>query len=1082
MDLVVFKESDFQNVERFQIRNITINIVNLLLLTQIYAEYMKNSTYDQAFMDLYQLLNPEQRAAVDQLEGPVMVIAGPGTGKTQVLALRIANILRQPDMDAGNILCLTYTENGAIEMRNRLLKIVGNAAYKIHIHTFHSFCNEVIQDNLTWFGKLDLEPIGDLEEIELFYKLIDDIPADNVLKRFRGTVYYEKNRLKELFALMKKEAWTPEYLNERIDVYLKELPAKEGFFYKRKYKTFNAGDPKPGEISRETERMETLRAAINLFPLYNDLMAVAGRYTFDDMILWVLKAFEANNDMLLDYQERFQYFLVDEFQDTSGAQNKLLHHLTSYWPDPNLFVVGDPDQSIFSFQDANVENIRAFKEKYRNIAEITLIHNFRSTQNILDTAYRLIVNNGLAHRMNDRDQPLIASNQKLTGLSIEPRINEYGNPTQEAVDVVLQIETLLSQGVRGKEIAVIYRNHVQVADIITLLQAKKVPVNIKRKVDILQLPFINNILLLLTWIDKEKYLPYSGDDLLFQLLHFDFFRLSPLEIAKIAVQVNVRNSHNREDIYSIRRLLSEQGNRQGDLFNSQGDNSPKEISNALEALLKAAGNLTLQSLFEQVIQKAGVLSYVMQSPEKPWLMQVLNAFFSFIKEETRHRPELSLHELLVNIETMRNNKLSIPLNKVTASDEGVNMVTAHGSKGSEFKYVFIIGAVKDIWDETVGSRRNYKLPDNLVSNTNVSTSLEESRRLFYVAATRAKTHLAVSCYLKDSKDKDLTRSSFITEILEGSGLEATKKQVPDALLTDYLALQFTEKARPEIALIEDAYIGRLLEKYTLSVTHLNNYLNCPLKFYYQNLIKVPAAKNENMAFGSAVHYAVERLFRRMKDNNDTFPGPQVLVADFRDAMRNNKEAFTPEAYKLKLDYGEKILPPYYDYYLNRWAKVVTVEKNIRNVVVNNVPINGKLDKLEFHGKEVNVVDYKTGKYENGLKKTVSPGDKEPNGGDYWRQAVFYKILLDNSPESIARGWEVVSTEFDFIEPVEEEYKVEKVVITPADIATVTHQITDTWQKIQNREFKTGCGKPDCEWCNFVKENKLAVALHGEEEE
>ncbi|HTN07151.1 ATP-dependent DNA helicase [Agriterribacter sp.] len=1033
------------------------------------------------FREEYNRLNEQQRKAVDTIEGPVIVNAGPGTGKTQILALRIAHILQQTDIDAGNILCLTYTDNGAVEMRNRLLKIAGSTAYKIQIHTFHSFCNEVIQDNLTWFGKLNLEPIGDLEEIDLFYTLIDSIEKDNILKRFRGEVYYEKDRLKELYRLMKKEAWTPEYLNERIDNYIKELPQKEGFYYKRKFKEFKAGDEKPGAIAEETQKMEMLRAAVNLYPRYNQLMLEAGRYNFDDMILWVLDAFANNKHMLLDYQERFQYFLVDEFQDTSRGQNLLLQYLTGYWNDPNVFVVGDPDQSIFSFQDANVQNIIAFEERYAgSIVKITLTHNYRSVQNILNTAHTLIRNNNTRTDSIENSDPLISANNNLRGLAIEPRIYEYANSAQEAIDVVLQIEALIQQGMRGSEIAVIYRNHAQVAEMITLLEAKKIPVNIKRKADILQLPFINNIISLLTWIDKENYIPYSADDILFQLLHTSFFRLPPLDIAKLSVAVNAKNRSNKDDVYAIRRLLSEMTVPRADLFNQSNGYSFKEISDTLESLLKASGNVTLQHLFELVIQKAGILSFIMQSPEKPWLMQVLNAFFSFIKEETKHNPTLNLHELLINIETMRKNRLGISLHKVNAAEEGVNLVTAHGSKGSEYAHVFVIGATRDIWDDTKAGNKSYKLPDNLVSHTNIPASLEESRRLFYVAITRAKMHLNISYALKNAKDKEQVRSSFVTEIQEGATLPSIQKQVPDELLTAYLALQFAEKAKPEIALMEEEYIDQLLKKYTLSVTHLNNYLNCPLKFYYQNLIRVPAAKNENMTFGSAVHYAVEMLFKKMKNNNDIFPGKEAMLADFTFFMHVNREAFTPEEYKRRSAYGEKILPAYYDYHINRWTKVIIAEKAVRNVVVQNVPVNGKLDKLEFNGKQVNVVDYKTGKYENARKKLVTPNEKEPNGGDYWRQAVFYKILLDNFSESINKGWEIVSTEFDFLEPVNDEYKVEKVLITDADITTVTHQITDTWQKIQRKEFKTGCGKADCEWCSFVKNNNLAVALHAPE--
>ena len=159
---------------------------------------------------------------------------------------------------------------------------------------------------------------------------------------------------------------------------------------------------------------------------------------------------------------------------------------------------------------------------------------------------------------------------------------------------------------------------------------------------------------------------------------------------------------------------------------------------------------------------------------------------------------------------------------------------------------------------------------------------------------------------------------------------------------------------------------------------------------------------------------------------------------------------------------------------------MVVETSIRNVVVKNVPLKGKIDKLEFDGKNVNVVDYKTGDIENARDKLKPPHDKNPNGGDYWRQAVFYKILIDNMEQ---KNWNVVSAEFDFVEPdKKKQYRKEKIVIKPEDITTVTQQISSVWQKIQDREFYTGCGKADCHWCNFVKTNNLAVSLHNLNEE
>src|SRR3984885_13430403 len=185
------------------------------------------------FQDEYQKLNGQQRLAVDTTEGPVMVIAGPGTGKTQILAARIGKILLDTDVFPQNILCLTYTDAGAIAMRRRLQSFIGPDAYKVQIHTFHSFCNDIIQENLPLFEKTALDPISDLERIQYFKTLIDGWPKNHPLKRYRGDVYFEMGNLQSLFSTMKKEGWTPEFINKKIAEYLDGLPGKEEFIAKR---------------------------------------------------------------------------------------------------------------------------------------------------------------------------------------------------------------------------------------------------------------------------------------------------------------------------------------------------------------------------------------------------------------------------------------------------------------------------------------------------------------------------------------------------------------------------------------------------------------------------------------------------------------------------------------------------------------------------------------------------------------------------------------------------------------------------------------------------------------------------------
>src|ERR1700744_2973709 len=187
--------------------------------------------YNEKFQQALANLNPEQLAAVNKMDGPVLVVAGPGTGKTQILAARIGKILTDTDAQPNEILCLTYTEAGAIAMRKRLFDFIGPDAYRVNIYTFHAFCNEVIQENLDYFGKLNLEPLSDLDSVALFQELVDDFPNDHLLKLFTGDIYYDVPRLKNLFSVMKRENWDEDMICRAVTEYLEDIPNREEFIY-----------------------------------------------------------------------------------------------------------------------------------------------------------------------------------------------------------------------------------------------------------------------------------------------------------------------------------------------------------------------------------------------------------------------------------------------------------------------------------------------------------------------------------------------------------------------------------------------------------------------------------------------------------------------------------------------------------------------------------------------------------------------------------------------------------------------------------------------------------------------------------
>ena len=1038
-------------------------------------------TYQQRlqekFNEAYRQLNPQQRIAVDTIEGPVMVIAGPGTGKTQILAARIGKILLETDAQPENILCLTYTDAGAIAMRRRLQQFIGADAYKVNIYTFHAFCNDVIQDNLSLFEKNSLDAISELENIQLFKTLIDSFPKNNPLKRYRGDVYFEINNLRNLFSSMKREGWPPELINQKIEEYVKDLPLRDDFVYKRKYKQFNAGDLKQDKMDEEKEKMEKLRAAVNEFDNYQKLMRQRNRYDFDDMINWVIKVFEENKNVLSNYQEKFQYILVDEFQDTSGTQNRLVQLLINYWDKPNVFVVGDDDQSIYRFQGANVENMLDFANTYSsNLKTVVLTNNYRSTQPILNISKTLINKNEdrLVKQIDGLSKELLAANTKINQLTNEPIITEYNSVKDEMGNITNKVYSLVQEGISPGKIAIIYKENKYGEELATYLRLKGIPVYSKRSINILEQPFAKKIIQLLRYLNAEHDIPYGGDEILFEILHYDFYKIPPIEIAKLTVEVNQKKYGGEQ--MSLRKLLSDKTNTAPkNLFDTGIHEGLKKLSRIIEQLIADVPNITLQQLFDNIIRHAGILPYIMQHNEKISLMQLLTALFDFIKDETSRNPMLGLKGLVEIIDLMEKEGLPLPMVQVAGSDKGVNLLTAHGSKGLEFEYVFFTGVNASSWEKKRKPGGGYKLPDTMFSSQPKAGDDEELRRLFYVALTRAEKHLYIS-YAKFKNDgKEMEPSMFIAEILEQHQLPVEKISLSAEEMMEFQSLHFTAQA-PEIEKTEEDFINGLLEKFVMNVTALSSYLKCPLGFYYQNLIRIPSGKNEATEFGSAIHHALEKLFRKMQDSKkDIFPSKQEMVEDFNWYMRRHRELFTKEAFDRRMEYGDEVLRNYYDKYINSWNKIVAVERNIRGVVINGVPLRGKLDKLEFNGKEINVVDYKSGDIDKALPKLKGPSDKDPSGGDYWRQAVFYKLLIDNYEQ---KDWKVISTEFDFVEPdKKKEYRKEKIVITAQDTETVKHQVTEVWEKIQQRDFYTGCGKEDCHWCNFVKDNKLAVALH-----
>lgn len=1055
------------------------------------------------FHALLAALNPEQRAAVQQIDGPVLVIAGPGTGKTHILAARIGNILLETDTQSQHILCLTYTDAGAHAMRERLLQLIGNEAHRVAVHTFHGFCNRVIQENLEYFGRHDLEPASDLDRIEIVRELLAKLPPEHELRREQKSPFTYEKHLLQLFADMKREAWAPGHVQRQCKIYLDDLPNRPEFVYQKSGKTFQKGELKAYKIADETRKMERLMAAADLFPKFNHAMERAGRYDYEDMILWVTRAFEQHENLLRNYQERFLYVLVDEFQDTNGAQNRLLQRLLDYWESPNIFIVGDDDQSIYEFQGARLKNLQDFYNTHKDsgLEPIVLAQNYRSTQPILDTAGLLIGQNRI-RAIHNFDVPL---EKNLTAARLpaapaaprnidlpwpdddmpaapgeRPKVLAYANPLAEETDVAARIAALRDAGEPLDEVAVLYREHRQSLRLMSLLEKQGIPFETKRPVNVLDLPLVRQWRGLLEYLRDEHRTAFSGEHRVFELLHFRFWGLAPLDVARLAAAATPgKTTPSYSDEASSKRrawreiLADEPFLKQAGVVDSQRFTT---VSEKLEAWLADMSELPLPAFLQKTLRESGLLAHILGLPERTFHLQTLHTLLDFAEKEAVRAPRISLERWLDQLATLDANRLPVLLQQHIRTGAGVRLLTAHGSKGLEFRHVFLIGCTEDFWEKKkAGNQYRFALPDTLTFST-TEDEIEALRRLFYVACTRAKDHL----YISFSHQKTDGKAAMPTQFVAETGLIAAETAVVPERLVEAETLLLLAPSRPLVTLPDEARLTELLENFALSPTSFNRFLRCPLAFYYQNVLQVPDTTSEHAAFGVAMHEALQELFQQMRRApGRDFPSETALVGYFERRMEANRGLFGVEQFKQFFALGQSYLPMYYRQERPSWRKNAEAERRIQNVEVDGVPLTGAVDRFEkIDDGSVRVVDYKTGQYKP--EKTNPPSEKQPYGGDYWRQLVFYKILLEArqpSPGLVTSG--VIS----YLEPDKKgAFPVREVVFSAEDVAFVRQLLVEVDGKIRRHEFAEGCGEPDCVWCRMHRENEMPEVWTNEEEE
>ncbi|MCC6198872.1 ATP-dependent helicase [Candidatus Nomurabacteria bacterium] len=606
-----------------------------------------------AFDEAYKALNPEQKRAVETIDGPIMVVAGPGTGKTQILTLRIANILAKTDTEPEQILALTFTEAAAHNMRRRLAELIGNPAYRVVISTFHGFCNEVIRRFPEDFPRvIGSSAITDVEQAAVVEEIIEN-GSFVLLKPFGDRLLYVRDIVSTMSEL-KREGVTPERFAALVAkekdtfAHIEDLYHEKGA-YKGKMK---------GEYIKLERKLLKNEELAQVYAKYQDKLAERKAYDFSDMILEVLTALETNPTLLQLLQEEHQYVLVDEHQDTNNAQNRIIELLMSYHGDrPNLFVVGDEKQAIFRFQGASIENFQYFKNKYKDVRLIALTHNYRSTQAVLDAADSLL-SSGLKKNAPHAEVPI--------------QIGEFENPASERYFVAHDIKEKIKSGVVPNEISILYRNNAHAFLVAGDLARLGIPYQIESDQDLFTQSDVARLLIIM------RAVAYYGDDMyVAEFLHVPLFGIDPLDAYKLL----------RKGADAKEKILY-------DLLTHSEVAEIKALGEKMKAWVRESKKKDLLAFFEHIMRDAGMLEDMLGKPDAPERFDAINALFDQVRQLVARKSDATLADFFAYLATVQKHKLFIKRQTATSTEGKVRLMTVHKSKGLEFGHVYLIGATE----------------------------------------------------------------------------------------------------------------------------------------------------------------------------------------------------------------------------------------------------------------------------------------------------------------------------------------------------------------------------------------------------
>jgi DNA helicase II / ATP-dependent DNA helicase PcrA len=898
-------------------------------------------------------LNKEQKQAVVHKQGPLLIVAGAGTGKTTVITQRIVRLIETNQVKPEEILAVTFTEKAASEMEERVDSLLPYGYIDLWISTFHSFCERVLRDYAINIG------------LPADFKILDNTTAWLLVRR-----NFDKFKLDYYKPLGNPTKFIQALLSHFSHCKDQGIYPEDYLDYSEKIKT---RDDLPED--NETER---IKEVANAYHIYQQLLLENSSLDFGDLINYCLKLFKKRPLILKKYREKFKYILVDEFQDTNWAQYELIKILAA--PKNNLTVTADDDQMIYLWRSASFNNIIQFTKDFPKAKKVSLVKNYRSKQNILDLAYKFIKNND-----PDRLECVTEISKKLFAQKKGKGEIEHisaNNLDQEVDKTIEKILTILKKDKQANynDFAVLVRANDSAVPFIKALDRLNLPYQFLASRGLYSKPIILDIISYFKILDN-----YHESSAVYRVLNFPVFEIEIEEIMKFT-------QYSRKKTKSLYETINESFLVSGISLKT------KEKINFILGLIKKHSYLAKEKLVSELfvvfLKETGYLKYLIKENNKENL-DLINQFYKKIKdfENSALEPSLNnfMEEIILEIESGDQGKIEFDPEQ---GPEMIKIMTIHGAKGLEFKYVFLVNMV-DKRFPTIKRKELIELPEDLIKDIKPTgdSHLGEERRICYVGITRAKEGV----YFTSAQDYGGQRKKKLSRFLLEMGYQEKEQKNEIKSKNDLLKekpLLITKNKEIKTNYLPDHF----------SFSQLAAFSKCPLQYKFNFILKVPIRGKAVFSFGKTIHNTFYSFLKQVNENQkikqaDLFNMKTVKPVSLKkqnnlnDLMKIYQENWLDEWYedkKQKKEYyqlGRKIVKEFYQDFSKNPPKILKINDNLAlemsfNLKILNHSLYGVIDRIDEKQGRAVIIDYKTG----ASKDKLSPEDKE--------QLLIYQIAVE----------------------------------------------------------------------------------------